>query len=245
MHVFNFHEKSAKKFCFVCGTDFPDSFELEEHLLEHTLEEPEKGKDIDDSDFISHVCKVCSVEVEGNLSDLMNHYHTTHDQFICTTCYECFADMTAYQDHKLSHMADSSESSEPVVFTCPVSDCFQMCEDKEALRDHISWHEDQDMGEEEITTLACTQCSGEFRNKMSLHRHLAEVHSVPNIKPFICELCNEEFSQSLDLHRHNTLNHAGIKRYGCAYCSQRFAFRSSYRRHVASQHDVAATILRI
>ena len=243
IHVFTIHEKFAKKFCFLCDADCLDGFELEEHLLEHTTNETDREDDVDNLDSIQHLCKTCGIEVAGNLSDLMNHYHTTHDQFICTKCYELFMDLTEYEDHKVLHASVIPDVDAPVVYTCPVSDCYQMCSDKEALMDHISWHEDRDLDEEQLGLLHCQHCSDQFRNKVSLQRHLAETHNEPDLKPFVCELCSEDFSHSLELHRHNTIHHAGIKRYGCAYCNQRFAFRSSHRRHVASEHDVAATVL--
>lgn len=244
LHVFSVHEKFAKKFCFHCGADGLDIFELEEHLLEHSLEEPEKDKDIEDLESISHLCRVCSLEIEGNVSDLMNHYHTMHDRFICTLCFECFADTMAYQDHKLTHITDSNLGSELVVLTCPVSGCFQMCEDKDMLRDHISWHEDQDLDMDQ-PMLPCHDCDCEFRNKAALLRHLADVHNDNLVKPFLCELCNGEFSHSIELYHHCTLSHQEIKWYDCAYCSHRFALRSSYRRHVATEHDVPAAVLRM
>ena len=243
IHVFTTHEKFAKKFCFLCDADCLDGFELEEHLLEHTSNGTDREDDVGDVDSIQHLCKTCGSELAVNLSDLMNHYRTTHNQFICSKCYELFTDVTEYEDHKVLHASDTHDGDAPVVYTCPVSDCFQMCSDKEALMDHISWHEDRDLDEEQLSLLHCQHCSDLFRNKVSLQRHLAETHNEPDLKPFVCELCNEDFSHSLELHRHNTIHHAGIKRYGCAYCNQRFAFRSSHRRHVASEHDVAATVL--
>ncbi|XP_076449438.1 uncharacterized protein LOC143285880 [Babylonia areolata] len=242
IHVFTTHEKFAKKFCFLCDVDCLDGFELEEHLLEHTSVETDGEEDANELESVQHTCKTCGAELEGNLSDLVNHYHTTHDQFVCARCYELFTDLTEYEDHKMLHC---SHADGAVVYSCPVSDCFQLCEDKEALMNHISWHEDRDIDEEQRSLLQCQYCTDHFRNIVSLQRHLADTHNEHDLRPFVCELCRENFSHSLELHQHNAKQHAGIKRYGCAYCDQRFAFRSAHRRHVASEHDVAATVLRM
>ena len=241
IHVFTVHEKFAPKFCFLCDADCLDGYELEEHLLEHTSVETDREDDANDS--IQHACKICGAQVEGNLSDLMNHYHTIHDQLICTKCFELFTDLTEYEEHRMLHSSQTEGQGDAVVYSCPVSDCFQICADREALMDHISWHEDRDLEEEELNLLHCHHCGGPFRNTMSLQRHLAETHGEPDLKPFVCELCGADYSHSLELHQHNTIHHTGIKRYGCAYCDQRFAYRSAHRRHVASEHDVAATVL--
>ncbi|KAL8603956.1 hypothetical protein ACOMHN_039000 [Nucella lapillus] len=242
IHIFTTHEKFAKKFCFLCDVDCLDGFELEEHLLEHTWSETDE-EDADDPESVQHTCKTCGLEMEGNLSDLMNHYHTTHDQFVCPKCYALFTYLTEYEDHKMLHCPHADSAA--VVYSCPVSDCFQLCESKEGLMDHISWHEDRDIHEELQSVLQCHYCSADFRNLTALQRHLADTHSEPDLRPFVCELCRADFSHSLELHQHNAKCHAGIKRYGCAYCDQRFAFRSAHRRHVASEHDVPATVLRM
>ncbi|KAK7114651.1 hypothetical protein V1264_000677 [Littorina saxatilis] len=243
IHVFNTHEKLARKFCFLCDADCLDGFELEEHLLEHTSSKTDHvGNTID---TFKHTCKTCGEEVDGKLSDLTTHYYTTHCQFVCIKCNELFADLTKYEEHMALHTSDTFHSDDPVVYSCPVSDCFQICTDKEALMDHISWHEDRDIEEDHMNLLYCCHCNDPFWTNIALERHLVETHNEADLKPFVCELCKEEFGHSLELRGHSILHHAGIKRYGCAYCDQRFAFPSAHRQHVASEHDVAATVLRM
>lgn len=76
-------------------------------------------------------------------------------------------------------------------------------------------------------------CNKNFPNKYNLKRH---INTHRGEKPFKCKTCETGFANKQDLQRH-MFTHTGEKPYKCSKCKHRTNRQSNLDKHVLSQHS--------
>ncbi|OXU32152.1 hypothetical protein TSAR_012281 [Trichomalopsis sarcophagae] len=61
-------------------------------------------------------------------------------------------------------------------------------------------------------------------------------------RPFACPLCGKTYAWKVSLTRHLREECGKLPQHVCAYCGKRFKQRSSYQRHMLTQHQCEARI---
>lgn len=113
--------------------------------------------------------------------------------------------------------------------SCP--NCAFQCYRKKALASHA------ERGCLKPDELQCSVCSFVARSKMSLHRHILQVHnkkkwSEANLKRLHCQHCSFTCKQKRCMSLHVGVKHKGARPYRCQYCCF-----STTRRYRLQQHE--------
>ncbi|KAI8130284.1 Zinc finger protein Gfi-1b [Lucilia cuprina] len=74
------------------------------------------------------------------------------------------------------------------------------------------------------------QCQKIFSNPLALKKHL----SLHKVEPKLCPHCNKSFKKKISLEEHIAAQHLNQLQYGCAYCSKKYASKSTLQLHLQS-----------
>ena len=230
------HQKGSKWICKQCRK----SCESEEELIDHIKNYP----------HVLHKCEICSKEMktydqlykhrsfhtkphkckycQKSFSSLYNkkshedgiHLGVKHD---CQVCSKTFKYSSALTKHMKKHQGDFSHQCK----YCPMSFLDKWSKKKHELR-HTSKKDAK-----------CPHCDQEFF-KTDLDRHIRAVHLKE--KKFECEHCGKKFFCTYKMKQHVEKLHVkkdpnAIKQHQCELCQKRFAYRSSYTRHLKRHQD--------
>ena len=82
----------------------------------------------------------------------------------------------------------------------------------------------------------CEMC-GKIFNKSQMRKHMLQIHTENDKKPFICELCGKGFINKQKLKYHmNT--HTGNKPFVCDLCGTGFAHKANMRVHIKAHKGI-------
>ena len=112
-----------------------------------------------------------------------------------------------------------------------IENCDNSLEDFEELEDPLNINS----AHEGKKVFQCNICSGGFKHKTSLFRHIDTVHEKK--KPFKCTVCEAGFTIKDNLKRHIHAVHEGKKPFSCSECESTFTARSSLSAHFVSVHE--------
>lgn len=170
--------------------------------------------------------------------------------FACKQCDDCFFTQELLDTHIQTQHAEKL----PGKFEC------SYCQYSSNNRGHIIEHERTHTGErphvcricrkgfmrrEHLDTHLrihtkerpheCRQCGQRFSDAANLSQHRRNQHTGPAAVTHVCRVCGKGFKRMPELRIHMVI-HTGLKPYGCAVCSQRFAHASNLHKHRKMVH---------
>ena len=207
-HMFKHTGIKAHK-CEKCTLAFVSRRELERHIADHSME-------------VSFHCNTCD-QTFASIQDLQTHVtlHAGRGKFVCSECNLSFKWKSQLKAHMVSH-------SDNRAFSCDM--CEKEFKRMKDLRRHVRiYHEskppytctecNQDFhsplnllkhekschseAAQSERFYECHQCSGAFKLKEDLDRHM-KIHQS---KPYICMTCSKEFSKLKFIKKHLLLKH--------------------------------------
>jgi uncharacterized Zn-finger protein len=159
----------------------------------------------------------------------------TGDFFVCSQCKSPF--VTQFQLNKHSEKCDGT--FKPFItrtkHTEEEADAFKcsVFGCSEKFRAKITLEKHlRNMHEIDVTPNMCIHCCQEFETQQALKSHLR------NHLPFTCHLCSSNFKSETVLKKHAAKNHDKdeIRHHKCSYCTASFKRAEHLRTHVAFKH---------
>lgn len=74
----------------------------------------------------------------------------------------------------------------------------------------------------------CEKCQKIFSNPLALKKHIA----LHNVELKLCPHCDKTFKKKISLEQHIAAQHLNQLQYGCAFCSKKYASKSSLQLHL-------------
>ena len=144
-------------------------------------------------------------------------------EFVCEDCGKVYTAIQSYYNHRKDNHIDAGN------WTC------DLCE-KTVFNNKI--FKTKSRLEEHIKKVHCKRpcdiCGKLFGGKQ-LKKHILQVHTENDKKPYICSVCNKGFVTSFRLKNHmNT--HTGNKPYICQHCGKGFADHRNMKAHVKAHN---------
>lgn len=102
---------------------------------------------------------------------------------------------------------------------------FDRLKNKFCLRKHMEQHS--------TVRYSCTLCSYSAQNNQCLRNHLRVQHS--DEKPHCCDECGKKFKLRSTLRSH-MVQHTGVKKFSCQFCSRTFASSGNFYAHRKRMH---------
>lgn len=213
-HMYQHTGRKANE-CDRCSLRFISRKELDRHMADHALE-------------VSFSCNTCK-KAFSNVEELQKHLrlHVGNTKFSCPICQVSFRWKSQLTNHMVVHSDDHD-------FTCTI--CQKEFKRKRDLTRHVKifhdtkppytctdckldFHSPFNLHQHKSEThwkkqdaledyFACTRCSGLFRIKSDLQKHMAKVHPP---RPYICTLCAKKFTFLKFLEKHFELKHEGTE----------------------------------
>jgi hypothetical protein len=175
-------------------------------------------------------CIYCASYACSNRATLMTHIKTKHKNNViqCKFSDSC-AEYFLSEAEKLDHVAKSHKS------TADEIEC-EVCKER-ILRPHRNIHMRQFHNQSSIPKASqetiCCYCQTQFPSKMSVARHVKDVHS--NIQTFTCYNCGICFETKELKQEHYQKIHRGEFR--CVYCANwKCTNNSNLSRHYRERH---------
>eukprot|EP01083_Nonionella_stella_P026107 71887_1 len=138
--------------------------------------------------------------------------HQKEVNFRCEWCGKAFFERTTYNMHCKKHTGIKSEPGQ----TATAPPCKRIKKFKP-------------------TKFACTQCDRVFRKKYYLKRHVINMHTPNQDKPYQCKYCTYGGATKKQIVWHENI-HRNERRYKCTYCEKRFNNKKDVKHHVANRH---------
>ncbi|XP_021965830.1 myoneurin-like [Folsomia candida] len=136
---------------------------------------------------------------------------------VCDMCDDRFEDEERLQKHLTTQTHVNQ-------FKCHL--CVITCRSKVHLERHLRNHTHP-----KEKTESCTHCDKKYRDKITLVRHIARVHS-DGPAPHICHICGKGFHVPADLKVHVD-RHEGKSLAKCDTCGETFASSGSLQSHLS------------
>jgi len=219
------HKKTKKRrelthrsyLCMMCSKQFKSKRCLKRHELRHTVGTEEKL-------LCTHCGKCCATQ-----RGLDSHMIIHNREYECTECGKCFRSAEELTKHGLVNCGEKP-------FECTV--CSKRFLMSARLASHSRAHctKKSHVGHTGEESRKCNLCDKVFTRPDGLDVHM-RVHTGD--KPYKCSQCDKAFSKSSNLYKHKRCVHEKQKLYECPYCRKLFKSKEERDIHVCPYAGVA------
>ncbi|XP_052871939.1 transcription factor grauzone-like [Anopheles cruzii] len=201
--------------CSQCPRRFSYSSVLAAHQASHQSKEQ--------STLI--VCAICDRSYRST-KGLQEHMAAVHSEqqpdgsgpAVCHICAKQFSNRCNLAYHMTTH--------QPPLHQVQCEECGKWLKNKICLRKHMIQHSQ--------IRHQCEQCDYSAVNVQCLQNHIRVKHS--NKRPYVCGECGKAFKLKTNLQNH-LVQHTGVHKYACEFCSRKFASSGNYYVHRKRMHS--------
>ncbi|XP_044261207.1 zinc finger protein 600-like [Tribolium madens] len=213
------HHSAIRNFvCTLCGRTFKTKREVVVHEQGHLNQRKYK-------------CELCCKGFNCHTS-LYTHVNVVHSdysdkKFACHLCTKRFCNKQGLEEHIRRHKGEKP-------FKCHI--CPTSFVSQGELKKHIKAH----TFVKEVNPIKCKHCDKTYKLHISYKLHLRRDHGLGDAKlpekKYTCGVCSKKFDTKTRLKAHVD-RHAGIKRFQCEDCGNKYADKGGLRVHMRDKHE--------
>ena len=150
-------------------------------------------------------------------------------EWVCKDCGKVYTAIQSYYNHCRDNHIDAGNWTCDLCGKEDFDNCSQLVNKIFKTKSRLEFH---------IKKVHCKRpCDicGKLFGEKQLKKHVLQVHTENDKKPYICSVCNKGFVTSYRLKNHmNT--HTGNKPYICQHCGKGFADHRNMKAHVKAHN---------